>query len=150
VTRQGGTSKKAEIRGLTGEGWWEEEVDVFPYLPPTTYYLPSTNHLSFQQHSRLRGLSTFVFIHIPALLWAAKTRSFVFIDIPAMFLHFLKLLQPPLSLVRTTCCPLRSSVQKVLPVPATLKGTSRQAAGSKRRQQGAKQFIIHHSPIQNS
>jgi len=46
----------------------------------------------------------------PSLLRAAESRSFVFIYIPALFLHFLRLLQPPPSLTRTTCCPLHLSV----------------------------------------
>jgi hypothetical protein len=45
--------------------------------------LPAINHLSFQQHSRLKRLSAFVFIHIPALAPSFPQRSFVFIDIPA-------------------------------------------------------------------
>jgi len=52
-----------------------------------------TNYLCFQQHSRFRGLSTFVFIDIPALPPSFPQRPFVFIDIPASCVHFLKLLQ---------------------------------------------------------
>jgi hypothetical protein len=44
------TSKKAKIRGLTGEGWRGEKVDVFPHLPPAIYHL----------------LTTFIFNNIPA------------------------------------------------------------------------------------
>jgi hypothetical protein len=47
------------------------------------------NRLCFQQHSRLKGLSTFVFIHIPASFPNFPQQSFVFIDIPASFPHFL-------------------------------------------------------------
>jgi len=60
-----------------------------------TYDLPPTNYLSFQQHSRFRRVTTFVFYNIPALPWAAEAWSFVFIDIPALVLHFLKLLVFP-------------------------------------------------------
>jgi hypothetical protein len=55
-----------------------------PNLPP--------NHLSFQQHSRFQRVTTCFFYNIPALVWAAESQSFVFIDIPGLFLHFLKLL----------------------------------------------------------
>jgi hypothetical protein len=56
-------------------------------------YVPPTNYLFFQQHSRFRELSTFVFIHIPASVSSFPQRSFVFIDIPALVDHFLKLLR---------------------------------------------------------
>ena len=112
-----------------------------------TDHLPATNYLSFQQHYRFQHVTIFVFYNIPAWARAAVSRSFVFIDIPAPFVHFLKLQQPPLSLTRTTCCPIQSSVQKVLPAPATLRRTSGQVAGGKRCQQGAKQFIIHNFRI---
>jgi len=65
---------------------------VLPHLPPTTYHLPPTNYHSFQQLSRFKRVTTFIFYNIPALLLAVEDRSFVFIDIPASFLHFLKLL----------------------------------------------------------
>jgi hypothetical protein len=78
---------------------------VLPYLPPTTYHLPiptyhiphtvshlPTNYLSFQQNSRFKRVTTCVFYKIPASRWAAKSRSFVFIEIPESSLHFLKLL----------------------------------------------------------
>ena len=48
--------------------------------------------LCFQQHSRFRGVTTFVFNNIPAFPPPVKRRPFVFIDIPASFVHFLKLL----------------------------------------------------------
>jgi hypothetical protein len=60
-------------------------------LPPTACHLP-TNHLSFQQHSRIQRVTTFVFYNIPALSWAAESWSFFFIDIPASFVQFSKLL----------------------------------------------------------
>ena len=68
------------------------------------------NPVSFHQHSRFQRVTTFVFCNIPALFRAAESWSFVFIYIRAWFLHFLKLLQTSLSLARTTCCPLQSSV----------------------------------------
>jgi hypothetical protein len=57
----------------------------FPHLPPT-------NYLWFQQHSRFGGLSAFVFIDIPASWPSFPQRSFVFNDIPALVVRFLKLL----------------------------------------------------------
>jgi len=87
-----------------------------------TYYLPPTNYLSFQEHSRFKCVTTFVFIDIPASFWAAESWPFVFIDIPASLLHFLKLLQLPLSLTRRTRCPLPSSVQKSWQLPLLPKG----------------------------
>ena len=75
------------------------EGEVLPHLPPTTYrlpavthHLPGTNPICFQQHSRLLRVTIFVFYKIPASVRAAGSRSFVFIDIPALVLHFLKLL----------------------------------------------------------
>jgi len=65
--------------------------DTWNLLFPT-YYLPGANYLSFQQHSRFKLVSVFVFYNIPALLRDVEDRSFVFIDIPASFLHFSKLL----------------------------------------------------------
>ncbi len=56
-------------------------------------YVQATNYLYFQQDSRFIGLSTFVFIHIPASASSFPRRSFVFIDIPASLVHFLKLLR---------------------------------------------------------
>jgi hypothetical protein len=47
----------------------------------------SANHLSFQQHSRLKRPTTFVFIHIPGSFPAFPCRSFVFSNIPASFLQ---------------------------------------------------------------
>jgi hypothetical protein len=58
----------------------------------TTYHVPSTNYICFQQHSRFLRITTFVFYNIPAMLRTAEGRSFVFIDIPASVVHFLKLL----------------------------------------------------------
>ena len=58
-----------------------------------TYHLRHTTYLlSFQEHSRFQRVTTFVLYNIPAFLRPVETRSFVFIDIPAMFIHFLKLL----------------------------------------------------------
>ena len=48
--------------------------------------------LYFQQYCRFQRVTTFVFYNIPARPWAAEGRSFVFIDIPASFVHFLRLL----------------------------------------------------------
>jgi hypothetical protein len=59
-----------------------------------TYHLRHTIYLlCFQQHSRLQRVTTFVFYNIPALLWPAEGRSFVFIDIRASLCQFLKLLR---------------------------------------------------------
>jgi|GEM_PF-1201725 hypothetical protein len=57
-----------------------------------TYHLPDPNYHSFQQHSRFRPVTTFVFYNIPALSLPVESRPFVFIDIPASCLHFLNLL----------------------------------------------------------
>ena len=54
---------------------------------------PDTNYLCFQQHSRFKRLSAFVFYHIPASSPPFPHRSFVFNNIPASFRHFLKLLR---------------------------------------------------------
>jgi hypothetical protein len=73
--------------------------EVFPHLPPATYplrhttyrppHLPSAAYLlSFQQHSRFQRVTIFVFYNIPALSRPGKSRSFVFIDIPASVAHF--------------------------------------------------------------
>jgi len=58
------------------------------HLRPTTYLL------SFQQHSSFQGVTIFVFYNIPGLAQAVESLSFVFIDIPAWFVHFLKLRSP--------------------------------------------------------
>jgi hypothetical protein len=49
--------------------------------------LPCSNYLYFQWNSRMKWLSVFVFIDIPALLASFPRRSFVFIDIPGSFLQ---------------------------------------------------------------
>jgi hypothetical protein len=46
------------------------------------------NPVSFQQHSRFQRVTTFVFYNIPALRPPAKSRSFVFNDIPVLFVRF--------------------------------------------------------------
>jgi hypothetical protein len=56
-------------------------------------FLPPTNYHSFQLHSRLKRITTFVFYNIAALPWVAESRSFVFTDIRALFPQFLKLLR---------------------------------------------------------
>jgi hypothetical protein len=56
-------------------------------------YVPPNNYLRFQQHSRLLGLSTLFFIDIPASAPSFPQRSFVFMEIPALLVHFLKLLR---------------------------------------------------------
>jgi hypothetical protein len=53
--------------------------------PPTTCQLPF-----FHQHSRFQRVTTFVFCNIPASPRVGESRSFVFIDIRAWFLQFLK------------------------------------------------------------
>jgi hypothetical protein len=73
--------------------------------PATTYHLPHTVYvLCFQRHSRFIGLSAFVFTHIPALPPSFPQRSFVFIDIPASSVHFLKLLRSSWHREAVTCC----------------------------------------------
>jgi hypothetical protein len=54
--------------------------------------MPDTNYLCFQQHSRFQRVTAFVFYNIPGSSLSMEGLSFVFIDIPASFLHFLKLL----------------------------------------------------------
>jgi hypothetical protein len=61
-------------------------------IPHSTYHLPVANYLSFQQHYRFMSVTTFVFYNIPALSSSVELRPFVFIDIPALLVHFLKLL----------------------------------------------------------
>jgi hypothetical protein len=53
----------------------------FPHLPPI-------NYLFFQQHSRLKLVTTCVFYNIPGYFRGLEIRPFVFIDIPALFRHF--------------------------------------------------------------
>jgi hypothetical protein len=53
---------------------------------------PPANRLTFQQHSRLCALSAFVFLDIPASVAGFPQRPFVFNNIRASFVHFLKLL----------------------------------------------------------
>jgi hypothetical protein len=44
------------------------ETQVQPFFP--TYHLPHTNYLSFQQHSRFKLVSVFIFYNIRAFGWA--------------------------------------------------------------------------------
>jgi hypothetical protein len=53
----------------------------------TRFALASYNNLSFQQHSRLIGLSTFLFTNIPASRPGFPQRSFVFNNIPALLVQ---------------------------------------------------------------
>ena len=59
-----------------GQAFVPQPLFFFPHLPPA-------KHLCFQQNSRFIGLSTCVFIDIPASLRTLESRPFVFIDIPA-------------------------------------------------------------------
>jgi hypothetical protein len=63
------------------------------HIPPIVYHLQDTNYLCFQQHSRHERLTIFVFCNIPAFLPPVENRPFIFTDIPASLLIFLKLLQ---------------------------------------------------------
>jgi hypothetical protein len=65
-----------------------ESVPAPSCPPPFDHHLPSVNYLSFQQHSRFRRLTTFVFIDIPASPASFPKRPFVFIDIRASFVQF--------------------------------------------------------------
>jgi hypothetical protein len=67
-----------------------ERVPAPSYLPPSWCYLAPANCLSFQQHSRLERLSTFVIIDIPASGGSFPEWPFVFNNIRASFVHFLK------------------------------------------------------------
>jgi hypothetical protein len=74
---------------MVGGRWYVGSLPAIsfclPYLPPTTY------PLSFQQHSRFKRLSICVFIDIPASQGVVEGRPFVFIDIPALLLEFLRI-----------------------------------------------------------
>jgi hypothetical protein len=70
---------------LTQRTTYDIPPAVLPHVPPANYH-------SFQQHSRFQRLTTFVFYNIPGSHRAAESWSFVFIDIPASFPQFLKLL----------------------------------------------------------
>jgi len=147
--------QRGKIRGLTGKAWWKAEVDVLPHLPPTTDPLLSSNHLSFQQHSRYRGLSTFVFIDIPALPRAVESRPFVFIDIPALLLHFLKLLRFLPSLSELTSCPRLRRGRRVLPTRSPLKRSRQRAVGGRQsvvasKEESNSQFTLHHSQFRTA
>jgi len=111
----------------------------------TTYYPPHTNYLSFQQHSRFRRVSTFVFYNIPAFSQVAESRSFVFIDIPAWFLYFLKL--PASSF--TDVDDMLSIPGACVIGPASSGYSQTDQRASNRRQErcheGAQQFTIHSS-----
>lgn len=75
------------------------------HLPSATYHLRHIIYvLCFQQHSRLKGLSAFFFIHIPGLSSSFPLRSFFFIDIPASLVHFLELLRSSWQREAVTCC----------------------------------------------
>jgi hypothetical protein len=67
---------------------WSEGSPALRYLPPLSYNQPSINHLSFQLHFGFGRISTFIFIHIPALPASFPQRSFVFIEIPASYVQF--------------------------------------------------------------
>jgi hypothetical protein len=69
--------------------------DTWPLTPDTWVLTPESwllNPVSFQQPSRFQRVTIFVFYNIPALPTPIGSRPFVFIDIPALFVHFLKLL----------------------------------------------------------
>ena len=51
--------------------------------------LAATNHLYFQQYSRYKQLTIFVFYDIPASSAPFPHRFFVFNNIPALLCHFL-------------------------------------------------------------
>jgi len=56
-------------------------------LPSLPLAPASYNSFSFQQHSRIIGLSTFIFRNIPASRASFPQRSFVFNNIPAPFVQ---------------------------------------------------------------
>jgi len=66
---------------------WLEVLSQGPPCPltPSPLAVARPNHLSFQQHSRILRLSTFVFIHIQASPPSFPQRFFVFNNIPASF-----------------------------------------------------------------
>jgi len=60
---------------------------------PTYHLRHAIYPLCFQQHSRYQRVTTCVFINISTSLPRFPWPSFVFNNIPASFLHFLKLLE---------------------------------------------------------
>jgi hypothetical protein len=77
------------IRG-NGEGGVileRERSEEMPMLS-ASYHVPPLNPLSFQQDSRIRRISTFVFIDIPESFPGYPKWPFVFIDIPGSFVQF--------------------------------------------------------------
>jgi hypothetical protein len=92
-----GTCSSPHLRptGLPGTRHPTPGTCSSPHLPPTNYH-------SFQRHSRFRGLSTCVFIDIPALSGPFPQRSFVFNNIRASFRHFRKL--------QVFSCPVRGDI----------------------------------------
>jgi hypothetical protein len=78
--------------------------------------LPPTNYLSFQQHSRFRRLSAFVFIDIPASFPSFPQGSCVFIDIPASFGQKKNSFLP-----KQTSCPVEKEDSSAVLVPAGMR-----------------------------
>jgi hypothetical protein len=115
------------------------------HLRHTTYYLPQTNYLSFQQHSSFRRVTTFVFYNIPAFSRVADSRTFVFIDIPALFVHFLKSLAS--SFTEADDMLSIAVVCVINPANSGYSQTNQRASNRRqeRSQEGAQQFTIHNS-----
>jgi hypothetical protein len=63
--------------------WQGQIVNCSDFQLPLT----STKRLCFLQHSRIKWLTTFVFINIPGSFASFPQRSFVFNNIPGSFLQ---------------------------------------------------------------
>src|SRR5208337_972536 len=74
-----------------------------------TYRLPTTNYLFFQRHSCFKLVTTCFFYNIPALQRVVQSLPFVFIEIRALFVRFLRLRSFSFPPPRLICCPKRQS-----------------------------------------
>ena len=123
---------------------WPAKCLLGSRSPQTSWCcLPPANCLSFQRHSRLERLSTFIIIDIPAFTRSFPERAFVFNNIRASFVHFFKVARFSLP------CPKRHHVPR-WPAKCLLGSRSPQIAcapGGPRKSQSIQHslFAIHYS-----
>ena len=118
---------------------------ALPHLPHTVYHTPSTTYLLFfQQRSRFQRVTIFVFCNIPALPPPLENRPFVFIDIPASFLHFLKLLVSSSPVGADTLS--RAAMPAKSPLhPSSLECSRQSAVSSRQLAASGKQLAVARS-----
>ena len=140
-----GLRHKAPARPVTKPGRLSATRLTDNYLGGTSTHWRSAP-LGRTQHSRLQRVTTFVFCNIPALLWAAEGRSFVFIDIPALVLHFWKLLVLSFpvggDILSSAAVPAKNPLH-----PACLKCGSQSAVSRRQARVAKRKKVIHCSPL---